>query len=273
MITAKEIQAKSIITKSNLPESDYVINPYTGCTHGCIYCYANFMRRFTGHREKWGDFVDVKINAPDLVSESFKKYRGKAITIGSVCDPYQPAEKEYKITRKLLEKLIVFPCRFDIITKSDLVVRDIDLLKRFSEIIVAFSFSSFDDKIRKEIEPGAPSPRRKFEALKKLSKFGIKTAVFISPIFPEITDWRRIIKKTKEFASEYWFENLNVYPAVRPDIFKFINKKYPSHLHLYEEIAAGKIQYWEKLKKEIISYCRESNLDFTIFFHHKLIKK
>jgi len=124
----KKIKTKSIIVKSNLPDGDFVINPYVGCTHGCKYCYARFMKRFTGHSESWGSFVDVKINAPDLIPEGTNKYREKSITISSVTDPCQLIERKYKITRKILERLIPLQPNLDLITKSDLVVRDIEEL-------------------------------------------------------------------------------------------------------------------------------------------------
>jgi DNA repair photolyase len=104
----KEIIVKNIITKSNLPDADFVINPYTGCTHSCIYCYARFMKRFTGHDEKWGQFIDVKINGADLVINNIKKITNKSIFMSSVTDPYLPLEKKYKITRNILCKLVEF---------------------------------------------------------------------------------------------------------------------------------------------------------------------
>jgi len=134
-------RARTIITKSGLPDSDYVINPYVGCSHGCIYCYARFMKRFTGHSEPWGLFVDVKVNAPELIPSSTDKYRGKSITLGSVCDPYQPAEKKYKLTRQILEKLVPLQPELCILIKSDLVLRDTDIIKQFKDCTVALSFS------------------------------------------------------------------------------------------------------------------------------------
>jgi DNA repair photolyase len=102
MLRIREIKAKTIITKSGL-DVDYVINPYVGCLHGCIYCYARFMKRFTNHHEPWGKFLDVKINASELIPKNSKKYKGKAIMISSVTDPYQPAERKYKLMRGILE--------------------------------------------------------------------------------------------------------------------------------------------------------------------------
>lgn len=184
----REIKAKSIITKSGLPESDFVINPYVGCLHGCIYCYARFMKRFTNHHEPWGQFLDVKVNAVELVPKGTKKYKNKSITISSVTDPYQPAERKYKLMRGILENLIPLQPDLCVMTKSDLIVRDIDLLKRLKECIAGVSLSLLNDKIRKEVEPFASSIERRVNAVKELKKAGIKTFIFISPMFPYLTD-------------------------------------------------------------------------------------
>ena len=108
-VVIKEIETKGVMTKSNLPVSDYSVNPYVGCVHGCKYCYASFMKRFTNHPEPWGDFVDVKYWTP---IKNPKKYVGKEAFIGSVTDPYQPCEKEYCRTRELLEQLQGSPFGF-----------------------------------------------------------------------------------------------------------------------------------------------------------------
>jgi len=268
----KEIQAKSIITKTNLPEGDFVINPYIGCMHACKYCYARFMKRFTGHKEPWGDFCDVKINAPDLIPTDTNKYRNKYITIGSVTDAYQPIERKYELTRKILQKLIPLQPHIDIITKSDLVVRDIDLLKQFKDMIVSISFSSLDEKVQKELEPFALSPERKIQALKKLHESGIPTALFISPLFPLVTDWKAIINKTKDFVDEYWFENLNLYPSVQPEVFKFLKENYPEFVEKYKEIYAKGSIYWDQEETLIRDFCKKNKLNFKIFFHHKVNK-
>lgn len=269
MTKIKEIKAKSIITKTDLPEGDFVINPYTGCMHNCKYCYARFMKRFTGHTEPWGSFVDVKINAPDLIPEDTKKYEDKSITIGSVCDPYQPIERKYKLTRKILEKLIPLQPHLDLITKSDLVIRDTDLFKQFKDCIIALSFSSLDDKIRKELEPLASSVNRKINALKKLHKTGIQTALFVSPIFPEITDWKALINKTKPFVDEYWFENLNLYPSVRDEIFNFLRKNRPKLEEKYKQIYSKNNNYWNIEENRIKEFCEKNKISYKIYFHHK----
>ena len=269
MMKIKEIKTKSIIVKSNLPDADFVINPYVGCTHGCKYCYARFMKRFTGHTEPWGSFVDVKIDAPDLIPKDTNKYRGKFITISSVTDPYQPIEGKYKITRKILERLIPLQPNLDLITKSDLVVRDIDLFKQFKNCMVTLSFSITDEKLRKQIELLSSPVKQKMNALKELHKAKIPTALFISPIFPQITDWEKIINKTKSFVDEYWFENLNLYPSIKGEIFNFLRKNKPELVEKYKEIYSNNSDYWNIEENKIKEFCKKNKVSCKIYFHHK----
>lgn len=191
----KEVKVKGILTKSNLPVSDYSVNPYVGCTHACKYCYASFMKRFTDHSEDWGTFVDVKywetIKNP-------KKYSGKELFIGSVTDPYMPLEKKYKRTRTFLEEMQGSGCKISIATKSDLVIRDIDLIRTYKDARVLFSINTLDENFRNEMD-NSVSIERKIEAMKKLHNGGIRTTCFISPIFPEITNVKEIILKCKDY--------------------------------------------------------------------------
>ncbi len=264
----KEVKAKSIITKSNLPDSDFVINPYVGCVHSCIYCYARFMKRFTGHEEKWGHFIDMKINAPELIPKGMKKYDGKSIFLSSVTDAYNPLEKKYGLTRKILEKLIPLSPALGILTKSDLVLRDIDLLKQFKSCEVGLTITSLDDNIRKEIEPFASPPEKRIEALKKLKLEGITTYVFIGPILPFVTDWKKIIERTNAFADFYMFENLNVRGSIWRSIEVWLKEKHPELLEKYKKIYFAKNDYWDKVENEIKKFCKEKKIDGRIYFHH-----
>lgn len=267
MLKIREIKAKSIITKSGL-DVDYVINPYVGCLHGCVYCYARFMKRFTNHHEPWGQFVDVKINAAELIPKNIK-YKNKSIMISSVTDPYQPAERKYKLTRKILENLILLQPDLCIMTKSDLITRDIDLLKRFKSCVAGVSLSLLDDSTRKEVEPFTSSVERRINAIKELKKAGIKTFIFISPMFPELTNWKEIIEKTKNFTEEYWFENLNLYPSLRYNIFQWLRNYHPQLVKKYREIYFTKNNYWTGVEEEIENYGKKNNLNFKIYFHHR----
>lgn len=182
----KEILVKNILSKSKV--HDWTINPYRGCQHGCLYCYARFMKRFSGHKEKWGEFVDVKINAPKLLAEEIRKKKVGRVWISGVCDPYQPIEEKYGLTKKCLE--ILQKNRWPVIiqTKSPLVLRDLYLLKEFEEIEVGFTITTADEEIRKIFEPGTFQIKQRINALDKLHREGIKTYVMIAPLLPKVED-------------------------------------------------------------------------------------
>ncbi len=178
-----EIQAKSILSESKIYE--WTINPYRGCQHGCSYCYARFMKRFTHHRESWGDFVDAKVNAPGLLAEEVKKKKVGRVWISGVCDPYQPIEEEYEITRRYLEVLQGNGWPVTIQTKSPLVLRDLDLLKRFDQLEVGFSIGTGDEELRSIFEPKAPRIEERINALKILHREEVRTYVMIAPMLPK----------------------------------------------------------------------------------------
>ena len=178
----QEIVSKSVLSKSQI--YDYAINPYVGCSHSCRYCYAAFMRRFTGHKEKWGEFVDVKINAPELLAKEIKRKRMGRVWVSGVCDPYQAVEKKYELTKKCLKILVENQWPVTIQTKSSLVLRDIEILEKSKDIEVGFSITTADDKIRKLFEPGAPSIKERIHALDVLHSRGIQTFAMIAPILP-----------------------------------------------------------------------------------------
>jgi DNA repair photolyase len=178
----KETYVLSILSRSQV--FDYVVNPYVGCQHGCTYCYARFMKRFTGHKEPWGEFVDVKANAPDLLKREIVKRLPRRVWISGVCDPYQPLEREYELTKECLEILIQHDWPITVQTKSPLVLRDIDLFMKSDKIEVGLSVTSADDEIRTLFEPGAPSIKKRIEALEELHLAGIRTYAMIAPMLP-----------------------------------------------------------------------------------------
>jgi len=183
MLNVKEVKAKSILNKSKI--FDYCLNPYTGCEHDCTYCYASlFMRRYSGHEEPWGEFVDVKINAPKLLKKQLEGAKKGIIWISSVCDPYQPLEAKYELTRQCLKELIVKQFPVNIQTKSILVLRDLDLLLQFEEIEVGFTITTDDERIAKLFESRASSVKERLNALDKIHSKGIRTFAFVGPVLP-----------------------------------------------------------------------------------------
>lgn len=184
----KEITCKSILTKSGIPDVDYALNPYVGCSHGCVYCYATFMKRFTGHSEEWGTFVDVKVNAAAVLARQLARIGTNNITLGTVTDAYQPLEEEYGITRACLQVLIGYPGPITILTKSALVLRDLDLIRQLEDAEVAFTITTPDDDIARQFEPGASLVSERLDALRALASEGVSTWAFCGPLLPFLSD-------------------------------------------------------------------------------------
>ena len=233
-IKVREIQVKSILSTSNLPVADYSVNPYVGCPHACKYCYASFMKRFTGHPEPWGTFLDVKY-WPEIRNPG--KYAGKQLFIGSVTDPYGPQEKIYKRTRALLEQLQDSGAKISIATKSDLVLRDLDLIKTFPHARVSWSVNTLDERFQADMDM-AVSISRRLAAMKAFHEAGIRTTCFISPIFPGITDIPAIVEQVEDKCN----------PRLAP---------------LYQEIyQKGSRCYWEKLDAAIRQMAEKRGLPY-----------
>lgn len=270
-ILEKKITTKDYVTKSNLPASDYVINPYVGCPHGCKYCYASFMKRFTGHEEKWGSFIDIKQCEKPI---NGKKLKGKSIFMSSVTDCYNRFEEKYGITRKILEQLVDVDCQLTISTKSDLILRDLELLKNFPHLKVSFSINTLNEAFRKDMDY-ASTIQERLSAMAELHHAGIYTVLFMSPIFPYITEYKEIIDSTRNIAREYWFENLNLRGAYKKEILAYISSHYPELLQEYEKIYIRKdMTYWRELADDLNSYCEKLGIKYeNYFYHEELIKE
>ncbi len=194
----REIYAKSIISKSKV--FDYVINPYVGCQHRCTYCYARFMKRFAGHKEPWGEFVDVKINAPELLLREINRKPPGRVWVSGVCDPYQPLEKRYELTQKCLEILVKHNWHITIQTKSGLVLRDLNLLKGAKGLEVGLSVTTGDEGIRQLFEPNAPPIKDRIKALEQLHLEGIRTFAMIAPLLPGAEELASMLSEKVDYV-------------------------------------------------------------------------
>ena len=158
------------------------------------------MKRFTGHKEPWGQFVDVKLNAPDLLRREITRKKPDRVWISGVCDPYQPLEGKYKLTRQCLEILVQNNWPVTIQTRSPLVLRDVDIIKQGQYFEVGLSITTADDGIRKLFEPNAPSISERVRALDELHQAGIKTYVMIAPMLPESDSLAEILIGKVDYA-------------------------------------------------------------------------
>ncbi len=246
----KEINCGSLLNKTGLP-FDYCINPYVGCSNGCVYCYARFMIKYTKHKEDWGSFIDVKTNALETLKKELRTKKPGSIFISSVTDPYQGIEKKYKITRKVLENLpeTFEPC---ILTKSSLVERDIDVFKKFRKIEVGITLTTLEDW--KNFEPRASNPEGRIKALRKIHEAGINTYVFLGPVLPYITDkdLNGIMEKIS-FVDEVMVDRLKIKSGNWLGIRKVLVNKYPDFLEGFSKAVFEDNGYYSDFKRKVKS--------------------
>jgi len=242
-MNVKEIQSKTILSTSKV--YDYVINPYVGCQHACSYCYARFMKRFSGHKEPWGQFVDVKINGADLLRSEVNKKKRAKVWISGVCDPYQPLERKYELTRKCLEILAQNDWPVVIQTRSSLVLRDMDILKEARNFEVGLTITTADDEIRKLFEPNAPPIMERLRTLDELHRSGIKTYAMIAPILPGA---ETLAKYLEGKVDHILVDRMNYNYA------DWVYKKYGLEDKLSDE-------FFDRAGREITSACKKLGID------------
>jgi len=195
-------QCKSAASRSRLPGLDWAINPYRGCAHSCAYCYAQDVTRFEPSRS-WGDVVEVKTGIVQCLKRELEKAPAEGVYgVGTVTDPYQPLEKEYELTRGCLALLKRHEAKVSILTKSDLVLRDLDILGSWAGAEVGISIGCVDQDIAKLLEPGAATPAKRFSALKRLSEEGVSAYLMAAPIILGLSDSNGSIAELVRFAAE-----------------------------------------------------------------------
>ena len=251
MIKVRKIHAKSVLNRSKI--FDYCLNPFTGCQIGCVYCYARlFMRRYSGHREAWGKFVDVKINAPEILRKQLRKAKTGTIWISSVCDPYQPLEASFEITRNCLKELVDKEFPINIQTKSTLVLRDLDLLQEFKTVEVGLTITTDNEQIAKYFEPGASSISQRINTLAKLHDAGIQTYAFIGPILPG--NPLKIVAQLTGKADRILVDRMNYIQTIK------------RHYHQKSIQEAMHDDFFRKYKKDLILEMKKRNMNFEVFY-------
>lgn len=212
MPVVREVLAKSVLNKSKV--FDYCVNTYTGCQHDCKYCYARlFMRRYSGHEEPWGEFVDVKVNAPEVLRKQLLRAKRGTVWISSVCDPYQPLEERYRLTRQCLEELLKVQFPINLQTKSKLVSRDLDLIKQFENKLVTITIATDKEDMATLFEPQASTIRERLKTLELFHSSGIPTAVFVGPILPGNPE--RLAAQIQGIADRVLIDKMNYLSTIR----------------------------------------------------------
>jgi DNA repair photolyase len=259
-----EIKVSKALYKSKLPDLDYSINPYQGCTFGCIYCYA---RDFTGIQEaavNWGEVVAVKVNFVEVLKKEILRGARKGVVgVSTITDPYMPIEAKYQLTRGSIELLLKYRFRVSIQTKSPLVLRDYYLLRHFREIVdVGMTITTMDPSLAKVIEPGAPHPLARARALEKLSKAWIYTWIFLGPIIPGLNDSEEHLEPVIEAASAsdslVVFDMFNIYDMAWNTMKERLDKS--EITKIYKTVKYGSEGYWSKIRRRVFKICSKHSV-------------
>ena len=260
----REVHCKTALSPSSLPGIDYSLNPYRGCEHACIYCYVPSVLSIP--RDEWGGFIDIRRNIPTVLAKELKKKRCGTIGISTVTDPYQPIEKKYRLIRLCLEQLIRYDFPIDIQTKSDLVLRDLDLISKLKNVEVGLTIPTLRDEERRMMEPKASSIEKRLQAVRVLSNRGIKTYIFFGPAYPTIE-----IDEVEELVEVFYKTGTNTLIVdslhLKSGVWENLEKNLPNEMmQIYKKRLFKEKNYYKQIFEEIEKYCKRYGIRFERAF-------
>lgn len=237
-VVIREINCKTILNKTSI--SDYSLNCYTGCAHACTYCYARFMQRFHPHPEPWGRFVDIKVNAVEVLQRQLRRAVPGAVFVSSACDGWQPIEAEYKLTRQCCDLLLKHGFRIEALTKSSLVLRDLDLFSG-RNVRIGVTVTTLDERLKRLWEPNSSSINERFGVISEAAAAEVETAIMFGPLLPFLSDSQESIDSMFQRAAEsavdvIWIDALNRRPKVWSSVAGLLQKEFPDLLERYRQI-------------------------------------
>ena len=278
MVKFKEVKAKTVLNKYRYRDNSfwcrYGINPYRGCQFACNYCDA-ITEKYLIHEnvEDFSRVIYVKTNAPELLEKELKKAEKDVVALSGVTDPYQPAERKYEIMRNVLEVLKDNGFPVHIGTKSDLVLRDIDILSEISTnswCALSFTVTTFDKNLLSLLEPFSPPPERRLEAVKKLREAGIMAGVDFTPIIPYLLDddnnIREVIRKASENGAEYLLPGvgMTLRNNQKTRWFELLKENWPELIEKYEKLYGESQEpnreYVVEINRKTFEVCKEFNI-------------
>ncbi|MCG9969401.1 radical SAM protein [Pelotomaculum terephthalicicum JT] len=270
-IAVTETSCKTALNKTGIPGYQYCLNPYVGCAHACVYCYASFMCRFRGRREPWGTFVECKINFPAVLERQLKRLgpKGGSILTGTVTDPYQQAEASYCLTRSCLEALAPYPSlELGILTKSALVLRDLSLLQKLKCCTVGFSITTMSNEAARVLEPGASPPGLRLAAARQLSEAGVPVWVFIAPLLPGVGDSGEALSALfgalkKAGVREVMADTLTAYPLAVGRLRQVYRRYFPASLKVLEWYLKDSPDYRMIIDDRMNKLARDNGINFS----------
>jgi DNA repair photolyase len=255
-VVVREVRCRSLLNRCGI--DDYSFNCYTGCAHGCMYCYARFMQRFHPHDEPWGRFVDVKINAVEVLARQLRRLPPGSVFTCSACDGWQSVERRYELTRRCCQMLLDAGFRLNILTKSDLVLRDMDIFAG-RDVQLGVTITTPDDQMARLWEPKAASVTARLRVLREAKAAGLETAVMFGPLLPQISDTAEMLDKLFALARDVdvdriWTDTLNSRPRVWPSVQGVLRGRWPDLYEHYRRVLFDRVYragYQDELEKRI----------------------
>ena len=242
-VIVREVRCKSLLNRCSI--DDYSFNCYIGCQHGCRYCYARFMQRFHPHAEDWGEFVDVKVNAAEVLARQLRRLKPGGVFTCSACDGWQPVEEQYKLTRECCRLLLEAGFRLNILAKSKLILRDLDILAGCN-VRLAMTITTLDESWAQIWEPRASSVSDRVDVLRQAKAAGLETGVMFGPLLPEISDTDEALAELFALAAEVgvdriWTDMLNPRPRVWPSVQRVLRRHCPDLYEHYRRLMFDRV--------------------------------
>jgi DNA repair photolyase len=261
----REVECRSLLNRSGI--DDYSFNCYTGCANGCVYCYARFMQRFHPHDEPWGRFVDVKINAAEVLARQLRRLPAGSVFTCSACDGWQGVERRYELTRRCCRMLIEARFRLNVLTKSELVLRDLDIFKG-ADVQLGVTITTPDEKQARTWEPRASSVSARLKVLREAKAAGLRTAVMFGPLLPAISDTPAALRALFALAAKagvdrIWTDALNPRPRVWPSVQGLLRRRWPGLIEHYRRLLfdpACRAQYISDLEGRVREAAADAGL-------------
>ncbi len=264
-IVVRETACKAILNPTSL--GDYSINCYTGCQHGCVYCYARFMQRFHPHAEPWGQFVDVKINAVEALKRQLRRTKPGEVFVSSACDAWQPLEAHYGLSRRCCQLLLEYGFRLHVLTKSALVLRDLDVLAG-GDVTLGVTITTLQEPLRTLWELHAAPVAERWRVLEAGRRAGLETAVMFGPLLPVLSDGQESLNAMFQRAAavgvqRVWVDALNPRPRVWPSVARLLAQRFPHLRETYRRILfhpATRSAYLADLRQRATQAAKQSGL-------------
>lgn len=265
----RELPCKGILNRSTL--GDYTLNCYTGCTHACVYCYARFMERFHPHVEAWGEYVDVKINAVEVLKRQLRRAAPGEVFVSSACDGWQPIEADYRLTRRCCELLLERDFALRILTKSALVRRDLELF-RGHDVHLSVSLTTLDEQLARLWESQASSVAERWAVLEAARQVGLSTGIMVAPLLPFVSDRPAVLEALFQRAAAAGVERvlvdaLNPRPRVWPALAELLRRHAPEQSPAYRRLLfdrPARAKYLATLRGHILEAAERAGLSARV---------